>query len=65
MEEVFYTYARFERGTGSKLNLDKCEGLWLCRELELVIIEQKGTGTRPRKNVIPYGEKRYRCVLNS
>ena len=33
MEEVFYTYARFERGTGSKLNLDKCEGLWLggCR----------------------------------
>ena len=29
MEEVFYTYARFERGTGSELNLDKCEGLWL------------------------------------
>ena len=28
MEEVVYTYARFERGTGSKLNLDKCEGLW-------------------------------------
>ena len=25
----FFTYARFERGTGSKLNLDKCEGLWL------------------------------------
>ena len=29
MEEVFHTYARFEKGTGSKLNLDKCEGLWL------------------------------------
>ena len=29
MEEVFNTYARFERGSGSKLNLDKCEGLWL------------------------------------
>ena len=29
MEEVFHTYARFERGSGSKLNLDKCEGLWL------------------------------------
>ena len=29
MKEAFYTYARFERGTGSKLNLDKCEGLWL------------------------------------
>ena len=29
MEEVFYTYARYERGTGSKLNLDKCESLWL------------------------------------
>ena len=29
MEEVFYTYARFERGTESNLNLDKCEGLWL------------------------------------
>ena len=26
---VFETYASFERGTGSKLNLDKCEGLWL------------------------------------
>ena len=29
MEEVYYTYARFERGTGLNLNLDKCEGLWL------------------------------------
>ena len=29
MEEVFHTYARFERGSGSKLNLDKCEDLWL------------------------------------
>ena len=29
MEKAFYRYARFERGTGSKLNLDKCEGLWL------------------------------------
>ena len=29
MEEVFHTYARFEKGTGSKLNLNKCEGLWL------------------------------------
>ena len=29
MEEVCHTYARFEKGTGSKLNLDKCEGLWL------------------------------------
>ena len=29
MKEAFYTFARFERGTGSKLNLDKCEGLWL------------------------------------
>lgn len=26
---VFDTYAPFEEGTGSKLNLDKCEGLWL------------------------------------
>ena len=26
---VFDTYATFERGTGSKLNLGKCEGLWL------------------------------------
>lgn len=26
---VFSTYAVFERGTGSKLNLLKCEGLWL------------------------------------
>ena len=26
---VFSTYDRFERGTGSKLNLSKCEGLWL------------------------------------
>ena len=30
--------------------------VWLSVEkLELVIIEQKGTGTRPRGNVIPYG----------
>ena len=27
--EVFITYACFKRGTGSKLNLDKCKGLWL------------------------------------
>jgi len=26
---VFETYNRFERGTGSKLNLEKCEGLWI------------------------------------
>lgn len=26
---VFDTYSKFEKGTGSKLNLDKCEGLWL------------------------------------
>lgn len=26
---VFSTYERFEKGTGSKLNLSKCEGLWL------------------------------------
>ena len=26
--EVFRVYARFEAGTGSKLNLSKCEGLW-------------------------------------
>ena len=26
---VFDTYGTFERGTGSKLNLSKCEGLWL------------------------------------
>ena len=26
---VFDTYALFEAGTGSKLNLDKCKGLWL------------------------------------
>jgi len=25
----FSTYEKFERGTGSKLNLSKCEGLWL------------------------------------
>ena len=27
--EVFRLYARFEAGTGSKLNLSKCKGLWL------------------------------------
>ena len=26
---VFDTYSKFERGTGAKLNSDKCEGLWL------------------------------------
>lgn len=26
---VFSTYEKFEKGTGSKLNLSKCEGLWL------------------------------------
>ena len=26
---VFDTYDTFERGTGSKLNLNKCEGIWL------------------------------------
>ena len=26
---VFETYSLFERGTGSKLNINKCEGLWL------------------------------------
>ena len=26
---VFETYDKFEKGTGSKLNLSKCEGLWL------------------------------------
>lgn len=26
---VFETYERFEKGTASKLNLSKCEGLWL------------------------------------
>ena len=26
---VFDVYSAFERGTGSKLNLGKCEGLWL------------------------------------
>ena len=26
---VFDTYSTFEHGTGSKLNLSKCEGLWL------------------------------------
>lgn len=26
---VFHVYNTFERGTGSKLNLGKCEGLWL------------------------------------
>ena len=26
---VFETHDKFERGTGSKLNLSKCEGLWL------------------------------------
>ena len=26
---VFTTYEKFKRGTGSKLNLSKCEGLWL------------------------------------
>ena len=27
--EVFQVYACFEAGTGSKLNLSKCGGLWL------------------------------------
>ena len=26
---AFEVYQRFERGTGAKLNMDKCEGLWL------------------------------------
>ena len=26
---VFSTYRKFEMGSGSKLNLGKCEGLWL------------------------------------
>lgn len=26
---VFDTYSRFEHGTGAKLNMDKCKGLWL------------------------------------
>ena len=26
---VFSTYEKFEQGTGSKLNVSKCEGLWL------------------------------------
>ena len=26
---TFQTYARFEKGSGAKLNMDKCEGLWL------------------------------------
>ena len=26
---VFKVYSDFEKGTGSKINLDKCEGLWL------------------------------------
>ena len=29
IEAVFAVYARFERGTGSQLNLTNCEGLWL------------------------------------
>jgi len=29
IQAVFSTYACFERGTGSNLNLSKCEGLWL------------------------------------
>ena len=29
IQAVFSTYAAFERGTGSKLNLSKCDGLWL------------------------------------
>ena len=28
-QAVFSTYEKFEKGTGSKLNLSKCEGLWL------------------------------------
>ena len=37
---VFDTYAIFERGTGSKLNLGKCEGLWLgawCNRVDLPV----------------------------
>ena len=26
---AFYSYGKFEKGTGSKLNLGKCKGLWL------------------------------------
>ena len=29
IREVFRVYSLFESGTGSKLNLEKCEGLWL------------------------------------
>ena len=37
---VFDTFATFERGTGSKLSLDKCEGLWLgawCNRVDLPV----------------------------
>ena len=27
--EIFAVYGRFEKGTGAKLNLGKCEGVWL------------------------------------
>ena len=26
---IFLVYGRFEQGTGAKLNLGKCEGVWL------------------------------------
>jgi len=29
IHKVFHVLARFALGTGTKLNLDKCEGLWL------------------------------------
>ena len=29
IKAVFDTYSRFERASGSKLNLSKCKGLWL------------------------------------
>ena len=27
---IFSIFGRFEQGTGAKLNLGKCEGVWLC-----------------------------------
>ena len=31
IEAVFLVYASFKRGSGSRLNLGKCKGLWLGR----------------------------------
>lgn len=45
---VFDTYVKFERGTGSKLNFGKCEGLWLGSWRIALILPSPSSGPRSR-----------------